>query len=420
MMDAQTNDWTQGLIVDKRGAPKPLLINAALALREAPGWQGVLAHNDFAKRTELLQPPPWDVARQPDVRTTWVSRIWTAHDDLEANQWLQGRDINIHVSLNVTEIAVELVASEYHFHPVLDYLDGLTWDGKPRLDDWMSDYLGVVPSDYVTAVSQRSMIGAVARVRDPGCKVDNMPIFEGLQGIGKSKMAQAMFEPWFTDEIADLGSKDAAMQMQGVWAIEVSELDAMSRGEVSKIKAFISRRVDRFRPPYGHRVGEFPRQCVFWGTTNSSGYLKDETGGRRSWPIACTKLDITGLKAVRDQLWAEADRLYWADVKWWIVNPNVAKVAEEVQADRYAEDVWTDQVMTFIAKMRSTTIANILLDALNMQTSRQSQVEQNRVARILRANGWERYQIGGGTDRGRMAYRKKGTAGKAKIETVFT
>jgi predicted P-loop ATPase len=416
MTDAQTNDWTTRLRKDKSGEPKPLLNNAALALREAPEWQGVLAYNDFAKRTELMRPPPWDREQQLDVRT-WEPRIWTAHDDLKANQWLQDKGINC--SLNVAEIAVELVASESNFHPVLLYLNGLKWDRRPRLDDWMSDYLGVAPSDYVRAVARCTLIGAVARVRDPGCKNDCMPIFEGLQGIGKSTMVQAMFEPWYTDEIADFGSKDAGMQMQGVWAIEVSELDAMTRGEVSKVKAHISRRVDRFRPSYGRRVGEYPRQCVNWGSTNSSGYLKDETGGRRFWPIECVKLKVAELREARDQLWAEAYAAYDAGVAWWFVNPNVAKVAEEAQAARYADDVWTDQVMEFITPLHSTTISAILIDALFVQIDRQGQIETNRVSRILRANGWERYQVGAGAERGSWAYRKAGTAGKAKIETMF-
>jgi predicted P-loop ATPase len=377
--------WEKRLRTDKKGEPRPLLINAALALREAPAWVGVLAYNDFAKRTESMSPPPWDL-----FTSTWSQRPWTAHDDLQANEWLQQHGISL--SLNVAEIAVELVASECRFHPVLDYLDGLKWDGEPRLDNWMSDYLGVAPSDYIRAVARCSLIGAVARVRDPGCKLDNMPIFEGVQGIGKSSMAQAMFEPWYTDEIAEFGTKDAAEQMQGVWMIEVSELDAMSRGEVSKVKAHISRRVDRYRPSYGRRVGEYPRQCVNWGSTNSSGYLKDETGGRRFWPVECSKLKVPELRKVRDQLWAEAGSLYAAGVAWWFVNPNVAKVAEEVQAGRYADDVWTDQVMEFIAPLHTTTVAAILLDGLTVPTERQGQTEQNRVSRILRANGWERFQ----------------------------
>jgi predicted P-loop ATPase len=412
-MDAHTNDWTSRIRTDKKGEPRPLLINAALALREAPEWNGVLAYNDFAKRTELMKPPPWYAAAHLDV-STWLPRIWTGHDDMQANEWLQQHGIN--VPLGITEIAVEMVASESSFHPVLDYLDGLTWDGTPRLDDWMSTYLGVVPSDYVRAAGRCTLVGAVARIRDPGCKLDTMPIFEGVQGVGKSTMVQAMFEPWYTDEIADFGSKDAGMQMQGIWAVEVSELDAMTRGEVSKVKAHISRRVDRFRPSYGRRVGEYPRQCVNWGSTNSSGYLRDETGGRRFWPIECVKLKVAELRLVRDQLWAEADQLYGAGVAWWFVNPNVAKVAEAEQAARYAEDIWTDDVMAFITPLHSTTVSAILVDALFVQIDRQGQVELNRVSRILRSNGWERYQVREGAGR---SWRYRKINGPVMADTVF-
>ena len=125
-----------------------------------------------------------------------------------------------------------------------------------------------------------------------------MPIFEGAQGARKSTAVKALFDPWFSDELADLGSKDAAMQTRGVWGIEVSELDAMSRMEVSRIKAFITRTTDRFRPPYGSRIIESPRSCVFWGTTNADGYLKDETGGRRFWPVKIGKINVDLLREI--------------------------------------------------------------------------------------------------------------------------
>ena len=128
----------------------------------------------------------------------------------------------------------------------------------------------------------------------------------------KSTAIKALFDPWFTDELADLGSKDAAMQTRGVWGIEVSELDSMARTDVSRIKAFITRTTDRFRPPYGSRLMESPRSCVFWGTTNSDAYLKDETGGRRFWPVKSGKINIDLIREIRDQLWAEAVVLYEA------------------------------------------------------------------------------------------------------------
>jgi predicted P-loop ATPase len=390
--------WKQNLIQGKGGLPKPLLVNAVEALRTAPAWLDVLAFDEFAKCTMLLSRPPWEAP------SDFQPRPWTGQDDLLTTVWLQQQEIG--VSLGIAANAVETVAMDTPYHPVLNYLDDLDWDGVPRLDLWMIVHLGAANNTYTREVARCTLIGAIARIRDPGCKVDNMPILEGLQGIGKSSMAEAMFYPWFSDEIADLGSKDAAMQTAGVWMIEIAELDAMSRGEVSKIKAFVSRKTDRFRPPFGRRVAEIPRQCVFWGTTNSSGYLKDETGARRFWPIACTTLDLAGLRQARDQLWAEADQMYQTGVKWWITDSKVLKAAEAEQAERYSGDVWDDLIATYIAARTSVTIHELLTDAVFKHTDQQSQADQNRVVRILNSMGWEKYRARDGDARSNR-YRQK-------------
>jgi Virulence-associated protein E len=203
--------WFDELVVAKNGSPKPLLVNAAHALRAAPVWANVLAFDDFAKRTMMLSPPPWEM-----FPNEWQPRPWTAQDDLMTTEWLQQNKIS--VSLGVAENAIELVAKERLYHPVLEYLDDIEWDRVPRIDQWMSKYLGTVEDDYTRAVSRCFLISAIARIRQPGCKVDTLPILEGLQGIGKSTVAETLFQPWFSDEIADLGSKDAAMQQPGFGA----------------------------------------------------------------------------------------------------------------------------------------------------------------------------------------------------------
>jgi predicted P-loop ATPase len=169
-------------------------------------------------------------------------------------------------------------------------LDSLKWDGTSRIGDWLSLYPRVDGNEYTFAVGARWLISAVARIYDPRCKADCALILEGDQGLMKSTALKVLAEPWFTDEIADLGSKDAAMQTRGVWVIEIAELDSMSRADVSKIKGFISRTTDRFRPSYEKRVIESRRQCVFAGSVNHCAYLRDETGGRRFWPVACTRI----------------------------------------------------------------------------------------------------------------------------------
>jgi predicted P-loop ATPase len=405
-----TLSWKDALIMNGNGKPRAILANAAIALRDAPEWLGVIAFDDFAKRTMALKPPPWELCR-----VDWLPTPWTPYHDLQCCEWMQQNGIM--VNPNVTDSAVEMVAHESSFHPVRDYLDARTWDGVPRLDGWMSVYLGAADSDYIRAVSRCSLIGAVARIFDPGCKNDTMPILEGLQGIGKSRLIETLFKPWFTDEMPEIGSKDGSMQTAGVWAIELGELDALTKPETSKVKLFVARKVDRFRPPYGRRVIEFPRQSVFWGTTNGTHYLKDETGGRRFWPVECGALDIVGLAAVRDQLWAEACHGYRAGKSWWLGKAETVAAAEEEQAGRYAGDIWTDIVMPFIETLASTTVSDILTDGLNVPIERHGQVEANRVARILRANGWERFQRGTGTNR-RWRYRKADPATRPKMADV--
>jgi predicted P-loop ATPase len=243
----------------------------------------------------------------------------------------------------------------------------------------------------------------------PGCKVDTVPILEGPQGSRKSTAIKTLFEPWFSDELADLGSKDSAMQARGVWGLEVSELDAMSRGEVSRIKAFISRTTDRFRPPYGSRIIESPRACVFWGTTNVDGYLKDESGGRRFWPVKVGKIDIDGLREARDQLWAEAQVLFDANVPWWLVKDDHVRAAEEQQLDRYGGDPWDDAISRYVAGETEVSIEKVLRDGLGLEISRTGQTEMNRVVRSLRALGFNRVQVRRGDKRVRV-YRKPMTA----------
>ena len=249
---------------------------------------------------------------------------------------------------------------------MVDYLSDLQHDGKTRVTTWLSSCLGADQNSYNETVGRAMLIAAVARIFDPGCKVDTVPIFEGAQGARKSTAVKTLFDPWFSDELADLGAKDAAMQTRGVWGIEVSELDAMSRMEVSRIKAFITRTTDRFRPPYGSRLIESPRSCVFWGTTNADGYLKDETGGRRFWPVKIGKINVDLLCERRDQLWAEAVMLYKAGVPWWITKAETLRDAERHQRDRYIGDPWDDIIGAYAAPYFEVEIADILRNALHL------------------------------------------------------
>jgi hypothetical protein len=404
---ADAEPWRNNLIVSATGSPKPLLANAITALRDAPAWQGVLSFDEFAFETIVEAAPPWW------MDLYWDPRPWSPHDDLLVTDWLQRRGIGVTVA--VAAQAVETVARDRTFHPVRDYLGGLQHDGKARLGSWLSACLGAEQTAYNEAVGRAMLVAAVARIFNPGCKVDNVPIFEGEQGARKSTAVKTLFEPWFSDELADLGSKDAAMQTRGVWGIEVSELDAMSRMEVSRIKAFITRTVDRFRPPYGSRIIDSPRSCVFWGTTNAEGYLKDETGGRRFWPVKVGKIDIDQLLKDRDQLWAEAVVLFDAKVPWWITKSEIQAIAEHHQQARYVGDPWDRAIADYVdsTTTNSVTIDQVLRQALGLEIGRCGQIEMNRVARCLRSLGLSRVQVRIG-DKRVWTYRKPVTAEDAE------
>lgn len=386
--NAESAAWRDKLLLNLNGTVKPALANAITALRCAPEWAGVLAYNEFASFTVLQKPAPW-------MKTdTEFPADWTPNDDILATEWLHHQ--GIFVSVEATGQAVEAVAREHPFHPVRQYLKDLVWDGTHRLQSWLADYLGVDPSPYAAAVGSRWLISAVARVFEPGCKADCCLILEGEQGIRKSTALRVLAQPWFTDEIADLGSKDAALQTRGVWVIEIAELDSMSRSDVGKIKAFMSRATDRFRPPYGKRPIDSPRQCVFAGSVNHGTYLRDETGGRRFWPVQCKApvIDVHALAQVRDQLWAEATYLYFDGKPWWLDSVELTRDAAEEQAERYEGDPWDELILAWAESRESVSIAEVLTSALEKKKDQWTQLDKIRIARCLRAHGWVRFNSG--------------------------
>jgi predicted P-loop ATPase len=290
---------------------------------------------------------------------------------------------------------IQAVARANPIHPVREYLHSLTWDGTPRLDTWLTTYFGVEDTQYVRAVGSRFLISAVARVFKPGCQVDHMLILEGPQGARKSSALWVLAQPWFTDRISKLGGKDSSMEVAGVWLIEMSELDALTRATTSATKSFVTRRYDRFRPPYGKHVTDQPRQCVFAGSINpTGGYLKDPTGARRFWPVGCGVIDLEGLERDRDQLWAEALVRFKAGAPWWLETPELEALAAAEQVARFEVDAWTEKVGEWLVGRNDVSVGEVLVGALGISQESWSQTAQNRVAGILVANGFRRYRPG--------------------------
>jgi len=381
----ELNGWRAALLMSSKNTPKPLLANALIALRHAPEWDGVLAYDEFALVTMQLKPPPWLKHEE-----YWASKQWTDRDDALTADWLQHQGIGVTVSVAAT--AAETVAKDHSFHPIRDYLESLEWDGKERIANFASDCLGAEASPYHSAVSRCLFVAGVARIMRPGCKADYVPILEGAQDKGKSTAIEFLFSPWFSDDLAELGTKDAAMQVRIAWGIEIAELASMTRGDIERVKAFITRKVDRFRPSYGRRVLEVPRQSVFIGTTNSDAYLKDETGGRRFWPIRCgANIDLKAIERDRDQLWAEAVAQFNAGAKWWIADTDTIGLVRDEQAARYVDDPWREPIATFLDLHADVSIGEVLSNLL-IERSHWTQSDQNRVARCLKVLGCERYR----------------------------
>ena len=281
--DAMT--YPSGSIVDGERVKRPLreLGNVVLALLRDPLY--AVSYNTFAGRVEL------------------DGRALTDEDETRIALEL-GTSYGLVVPTRMVSEAIRYVAQLRRVHPVQDYLDGLAWDGTPRIDTWLEDYLQA--SEVPPGVGRRWLLSAVRRATDPGCKVDTTLILVGAQGAGKSSGMRALMPvpAWFSDTPIDMGSKDAYLAMQGVWVMEVAELASMRARDAESIKAFLSAQVDRFRPPYGRNMVELPRGTVFVGTTNEAEFLDDPTGARRFWPVKVGRIDVLGLTRDRDQLWA--------------------------------------------------------------------------------------------------------------------
>lgn len=374
--------WRLALLFGENGSPKTCLANALIAFRGHEEWAGILWFDTLHQRTMLRGKLPWCDRHE--------ERAWSPQDDGLAANWLQHEGIML-ASKAACE-AIEIVAHDQPYHPVLDYLGRAKWDGTSRADEWAINWLGVADSAYARAVSSRWLISAVARVMQPGCKADCALILEGPQGIGKSQALKILFNPWFTDELAELGSKDAAIQLAGAWCVELAELVGMRRADIDRVKAFISRTHDRYRPVYGIRTIEQPRQCVFAGTVNDREYLRDESGGRRFWPLTCTNIDLDALTEWRDQLWAEARDRYEAGEIWWLADSNLTVEANEEQEARRHRDAWEELVTRYVVGRESVSINEILSEEFNIAKGERTQLHANRAASSLKAIGWERYQ----------------------------
>lgn len=336
-----------------------------------------------------------EMLRAPVIATPDGLRVVTDADVSRVQVHLQQCGLET-LGKDTAHQAVDMRAAECAFHPVRDFLNALRWDGKQRVHKWLHSYLGAADDEYAKQVGTMFLVAMVARVMEPGCKADYMMVLEGPQGARKSTACAILGGPWYSDGMPDIdGGKDAAQHLNGKWLIEIAELAALGKAENNRLKTFITRPVERYRPSYGRKEVIEPRQCVFVGTTNQSNYLRDETGGRRFWPVKVGKIDTEALARDRDQLFAEAMHLYKHGVEWWPHSDFEAKYIRPQQEERFVADAWEQPVADWLAGRPKVTVSEVLRDALGIDVAKQGKAEQNRILAILGRLGWEQKRSNG-------------------------
>jgi predicted P-loop ATPase len=383
--------WLALCLLDEKGRVLANLANVMIALRNDPAVENSFAFDEMAQTTMLMRPLPLAPSGRPAGNGPTPRPAGDA-DLSQLQEWLQHQGLP-RVARETVHQAVNQRAREWPFHPLRQYLESLEWDGTPRLSGALKTYFGATGGEaYLTAIGRMLFISMVARIFEPGCKCDYMVVLEGGQGVQKSSACRALAtEPYFSDGLPDIHGKDVKQHLRGKWLIEVSELAAFTKAETENLKAFITRTFEKYRPPYGREDVIEPRQCVFIGTTNRDAYIKDETGGRRFWPVRTGAVDIVALGRDRDQLFAEALDRYQHGEHWW---PDPAFEKEHIkpeQDDRYEGDPWEGPTADYLKSLQQTYVLEIARNALGFDVAAKvGSKDQHRIVAILTKLGWRR------------------------------
>lgn len=323
--DPEDKKWMTKLTIDRQGGIEETRTNLLLILQNDPHIKNKFALNEFSQRALVKSKLPWRDVKKNDY--------FNDFDEAGLRNYLE----NVYQisSPGKTQDALAQVFHQEKFHPIVQYLESLSWDKVERLDTLLIDTLGAEDSEFNRAITRKAFVAAVARVMRPGCKFDYMLTLVGAQGLGKSSILAKMGGEWFSDSLTTVTGKEAYEQLQGAWIVEMGELSAARKADVESIKHFLTKRIDRFRVAYGKHVNDFPRQCIFVGTTNDVEFLRDQTGNRRFWVMPVGKQSVkrawnTLTKDEVNQLWAEAVHWFNENEPLYLSN-ELEETAREIQ-----------------------------------------------------------------------------------------
>lgn len=380
-----TPAWVDYLLC-KRGDLVACLANVVDILENDKRWKGVVAYDEFGLRVvKLKQPPYWNGKGEIGE--------WNAQDDARTAMWIT-KIYRFSPSAGMVAEAIEVMARNNTINPPKDWLEGLKWDEVNRVDTWMLDYMGIPISDYTKRVARWFFMGMVKRVFEPGCKFDYCLVLEGSQGRKKSSALAAIGGDWYGDTDLDLHNKDSMSALRGKMLYEFSELGSVAKAEATKQKSFLSRQVDEYRPVYGRREIRAPRQLVFTGTTNEWEWNKDPTGGRRFWPVSVNEeIDVDGLKAAREQLFAEAVVMVGKDLRYWPTSQEQAEIFDKEQLSRSIHDSYVDALFEHVNLQNDEfTLYYAATEWLKIDAAKQTRDIQTRIGNALRQLGCTRVE----------------------------
>ena len=368
--------------------------NCMIVFHRDPVLKGVIRKNELSGRIDVVGSLGWRRTSSSVTDTDMYQIQWY----LEKNYGLKNDRI-INKALNI-------VASENRYHPIRECLERLKWDGKPRIDNLLSRYLGADNDTYTKEIMRLLMSAAIHRVYEPGCKFEIMVCLVGGQGAGKSTFFRflAIHDEWFTDDLKRMDDDNVYRKMQGHWIIEMSEMIAtVNAKSIEDIRSFISRQKETYKIPYETHPEDRPRQCVFVGTSNSMDFLPlDRTGNRRFAPVLVhservEKHILEDEREAREyirQAWAEAMVLYRNGSHELKLSGKTEQYLKEMQKEFMPEDSKVGIIQLWLDELSEDYVCSIMIykEAFSHEYDTPKDWELKEINNVMNHSivGWEK------------------------------